>query len=199
MRPGKWVAICAFLLAGTTSAQDQNEDAPDDPAQPEPQQAAAPDASAPDRNVDLVELVEQVAATSDRDFVIHMRSNRSVYVGGTGLEDPSYPELLAILRNNDLVAVEIEGLVNIFPSDFGRTASTPIVQEDDPSIPDNALVARVISVPAQRSAAQLVPILRPLMPREAHLAAAGDQNKLIIVDRYANVRRITELVNALNQ
>jgi general secretion pathway protein D len=52
----------------------------------------------------------------------------------------------------------------------------------------------VKSVPA----AQLVPILRPLLPQQAHLVAIACTNVLVIVDTFANVQRIEKLVRALD-
>lgn len=49
------------------------------------------------------------------------------------------------------------------------------------------------------SAGQFVPILRPLMPQTAHLAAAIDRNALVIVDRADNVHRIAEMAKALDR
>jgi len=48
-------------------------------------------------------------------------------------------------------------------------------------------------------AAQLVPILRPLLPQAAHLAALPDQNALLIVDRFGNVKRVVALVRELDK
>lgn len=47
------------------------------------------------------------------------------------------------------------------------------------------------------SAAQLVPILRPLVPVWGHLAALPDRNALILVDRSGNVRRLVEIIKIL--
>ena len=47
-------------------------------------------------------------------------------------------------------------------------------------------------------AAWLVPVLRPLMPQSAHLAAVMQNNGLIINDRAANARRIATLVTQLD-
>jgi hypothetical protein len=41
-------------------------------------------------------------------------------------------------------------------------------------------------------------ILRPLLPQFAHLAALPP-SKLVIVDRYANVQRITAIAESLDQ
>ena len=47
--------------------------------------------------------------------------------------------------------------------------------------------------------AHMVPILRPMMPQYAHLAAHADINMLIIVDRAANARRIADIVERLEK
>jgi general secretion pathway protein D len=79
---------------------------------------------------------------------------------------------------------------------------TRLLQRDDPSVPDDEYVTRILTV---QNAGSLVPILRPLMPQSAHLAAAmppdggNGEGKLILFDTYANVRRMTEIVNALSR
>ncbi len=47
--------------------------------------------------------------------------------------------------------------------------------------------------------AQIVPILRSLLPQSAHLAAMSCTNELLIVDTYANVRRIEGIVAAMDK
>ena len=48
------------------------------------------------------------------------------------------------------------------------------------------------------AAAQLVPILRPLLPQVAHLVALPCKNTLLIVDTFANVKRIEQIARALD-
>ena len=144
---------------------------------------------------DLVDLVRQVAANSGMEFIIDPRVNASVeYAGDTLTENITYPTLLAILRIHGYVAVEIGGVVSIVLDANARTMPTRILQSDDPSVSDHEVVSRVISMSAD--AAGLVPILRPIVPQYGHLAAFG--NSLIVVDRYDNVRRITELAQSLS-
>ena len=47
--------------------------------------------------------------------------------------------------------------------------------------------------------AQAVPVLRPLMPQAAHMAADVQSNTLIISDRAANARRIVDMVERLDK
>lgn len=182
--------VAIMALAPPLSAQDA-------PAPGEP------DSSQDERIVILEELVNEVAANENLEFLIDPRA-RTVIVAGTPIENPTYVDLLSILRLNGFSAVEVEGRINIVPTPEIRSHAVPLVQRDDPSIPDDAWVTRVITLRAQADvdgipvAARLVPILRPLLPQSAHFAADG-QTKLIIVDRYANVRRITELVRELTE
>jgi general secretion pathway protein D len=119
-----------------------------------------------------------------------------IYLAGTEPGDVTYPVLLSILRANGLAAVEIEGRVNIVPASEIRTYPLPTVQSDDASVAADEWVTRVVTT-TNVEAAQLVPILRPLLPAWAHLAALPS-SQLVIIDRYANVKRITELVRSLD-
>ena len=49
------------------------------------------------------------------------------------------------------------------------------------------------------SAAQLVPLLRPLIPQQGHLAAYTPGNMLIISDRASNVSRIMHIVERMDE
>ena len=49
------------------------------------------------------------------------------------------------------------------------------------------------------SAAQLVPLLRPLVPQRGHLAAYPNGNILIISDRASNVSRIMKIIERMDE
>ena len=60
------------------------------------------------------------------------------------------------------------------------------------------IVTQVIAV-KNVSAAQLVPILRPLIPQYGHLAAYPASNMLIISDRASNVNRMMRIIERIDQ
>ena len=60
------------------------------------------------------------------------------------------------------------------------------------------LETRVIQV-QHTSAAELIPLIRPLVPQYGHLAAVSSANALIISDRSANIARIQDLVRQLDR
>lgn len=186
--------IVGLAMSGS-AAFAQESPPPGSPAQSAASESKDAVESLPE--ISLQELLDEVAANSGKKFLVDSRVQNRLSVGGTPLENPTCPILLSVLRNNGLVAVEIEDRVNIVPDAISRQLPAPLAQRDDPSIPDDEWVSRVLTV-KNVPATHLVPILRPLVPQEGHLAAVSE-TKLLIVDRYANVRRLTEIVEALSQ
>lgn len=154
----------------------------------------------PPRGVAIEEILARVAASTGKKFLVDPRVRAFVFAVPE-IGTPTYPELLSILRMHGFAAAEVAGRINIVPDANARFMPARLVQRDDPSIPDDEYVMRVL---ATKNAMQLVPILRPLMPQSAHLAALpgeaeGQEGKLILVDSYANVRKMTELINTLTR
>lgn len=172
-------------------------------AQEEETKSAEAEPPCPGCMVELQTLLGKVAANSGKKFLVDAMVPPTVQVRGTELEDPDYPVLLLILRANGLAAVEIEGYVHVLPDAAIRQMPLRIVQRDDPDIADEEWVARIIHVPENVSAPQLVPLLRPLLAQAGHLAAqpgmnpGEEPNNLIIVARYAKVRQIMQIVELL--
>ena len=71
-----------------------------------------------------------------------------------------------------------------------------MVDEQRPGRGDE-VVTRVIEL-RNISAAQLVPILRPLVPQQGHMAAYIPSNMLIISDRASNIARIANIINRID-
>jgi general secretion pathway protein D len=147
-------------------------------------------------NTELAPLLARVERESDKQFMVDPRVGSRLYLGGVEPDDVTYPVLLAIFRLNGFAAFESEGFVNIVP-DANIRFHAPIIERDDPSIPPDLYVTRVLTT-TNIGTAQLVPILRPMMPPSAHLASHVDSNRLIVMDRYENLKRIEEIVRSLD-
>jgi general secretion pathway protein D len=44
-----------------------------------------------------------------------------------------------------------------------------------------------------------LPVLRPLLPQSAHLAVVPGSNALLVVDRYANTRRLIATLQEMDK
>ena len=210
------VFVASIVLAGSALAQPE-QNRPAAPQERPPAVQPAPVAVLPnvpppspaqieaqrrreEQSVDLGELLTKVSQATGKKFLIDPRVRMSVYAVPK-FETPTYAELLTILRMHGFAAVEVGGRVNIVPDANVRFLPVRILNRDDNSVPDDEYVTRVITTP---NAQFLVPVLRPLMSQAAHLAAtggneSGPNDKLILMDTYANIRRMTELVNSLSR
>ncbi len=153
-----------------------------------------PDCTVQLRGHDLRDLLRQVASNSGIRFVVDPRVNARFEFVGAPIAEITYPTLLGILRVHGFAAVDTGGEVSIIPDANVRAMNTRILQNNDPTVSDHEIVSRVISLSVD--AEELVPILRPMVPQYGHLAAFG--NSLLVVDRYDNVRRITQLAQSLS-
>jgi len=153
-------------------------------------------AAAPESGVPIETLVRDVAKKTGKRFVIDPRVHGTVQLIGEEPANVTYSEFLTMLQVEGFTAVESGGLVRVIPEFIVRQSAPPLVS-GTASFPDAQYVEAVI--PVQRiPVATLVPILRPLLPQQAHLAAAICSNSLLIVDTFANVRRIESLVAVLD-
>jgi general secretion pathway protein D len=147
-------------------------------------------------DTDLRALLREVGTRLHKHFVVDPRLPQTIDLGGLDHRDVTYPQLLSILEVYGMVAVAYDGITQVIPITDARQAATPIVPPDNIKELDGEWVTSVVLV-KNVSAAQLVPILRPLIPQAGHLAAFPITNALIISDRSGNVRRIIELIKIL--
>jgi general secretion pathway protein D len=92
--------------------------------------------------------------------------------------------------------VETGGYTLIARDVAARRLPAPVL-EDRAKAPDQQVVSTTIKVKSVPAAA-LVPVLRPLMPMNAHLAAIPCENALLAADTYANIQRLETLVKQLD-
>jgi len=177
--------LTAALLSGVSLAADS---APDS--------AAASAADTPDTGIPIERIIATVSHKTGKKYLLDPRVNAHVHLIGQDLSNISYSDLLAILQIHGFIAVGGGGYVRVLPDANARQSAEPMMSSGQ-TFPDAQFVNYVIPV-KNGPAAYLVPILRPLLPQYAHLAAAVCSNSLLIADSYANVRRIETIVKALD-
>jgi type II secretory pathway component GspD/PulD (secretin) len=159
--------------------------------------ALAQSASSSTAGTPLVQLIEAVSKKTGKNFILDPRVAGNAVLVGIDPTKLTYADLLTVLQVNGYAAVESGGLVRVIPDSIGRSAPSPLIDGNDKH-PDAEIVTRVIKVKSIPSP-QIVPILRSLLPQSAHLAAFQCTNELLIVDTYANVRRIESIVASMDK
>ncbi len=141
------------------------------------------------KDADISALITTVAEVTDRNFIVDPRVKGKVTVISTRPMDSEevYQVFLSILKVHGFAAVPSGEVIKIVPDVNAKQDGIPTASEQSPGRGDE-MVTRVIQVD-NVAAAQLVPILRPLVPQQGHLAAYPNTNVLIISDRANNVER----------
>ncbi len=146
------------------------------------------------KDVDISSLIETVADLTGKNFIIDPRVKGKVTVISSrsmaGAE--LYEVFLSILQVHGFSAIDSGNVIKIVPDVNARQLGIPTASARDPGTGDN-LVSRVVQLD-NVNAAQLVPILRPLVPQQSHLAAFPASNVLVITDRAENVNRLLQLI-----
>ena len=147
------------------------------------------------RDADIREVIEAVQAITGKTFIVDPRVNAKVTLIASRpmTAEEFYAAFLSILTVNSFQAIDSGGLVKIIPEAQSRTYATPPSARE----PD-AITTTVIGL-ENINAAQLVPVMRPLMGTSAHLAAVQNSNSLIISDNSANVQRIRYLIRQIDR
>ena len=140
-----------------------------------------------------------MSQVTGKSFIVDPRVRAQVTMLSTTPMSPDafYEAFLAILQVYDYIAVPSGNVIKILPSLNARQVPANDLPDRVSSTSDE-IVTQVLQV-RNVSAGQLVPILRPMMPQAAHLAAYPSANMLIISDRAANVNRIMRIVQRIDR
>ena len=151
------------------------------------------------RDAEIQTLIDLVAEETGTNFIVdpRVRGRVSVVSGRPVARDELYDLFLGVLKVYGFAAVPGEAATKIVPDVQAKQAEVPNLFAQE-RLREDEIVTHVIYT-EHVTAAQLVPILRPLVPQGGHLAAATESNSLLISDSVANVRRIRELVSRIDQ
>jgi general secretion pathway protein D len=185
---------CALLLAAATVLAAPAP-APQATQQPTSQQRITPNF----KDADITQIAEAVSAATGKNFIIDPRVRAQVtMLSATPMSpDAFYQAFLSILQVHGFVALPAGGVIKIVPDANARQYPSDDLPNRVSSSSDE-IVTQVIAVKSV-NAAQLVPILRPLIPQYGHLAAYPASNILIISDRANNVNRIMRIIQRIDQ
>jgi len=150
------------------------------------------------KEADIRQIVEAVGEVTQRNFIIDPRVNAKVTMLSSSPMTPEafYEAFLSILQVHGYIAVPSGDLIKIVPDATARQYAGPLGTTGAAGADD--IVTQVLQV-QNVGAAQLVPILRPLIPQYGHLAAHPGSNMLIISDRAANVNRMINIIRRIDQ
>jgi general secretion pathway protein D len=169
------------------------------PAAPQGKSQEGPTITPNYKDADLSQIIQAVSEVTGKNFIIDPRVNAKVTMLSATPMSPAafYEAFLSVLQVYGYVAVPAGKVIKIVPNTDARQLPANDLPREVSSTSDE-IVTQIITM-KNVSAAQLVPILRPLIPQYGQLAAYAPGNMLIISDRASNVSRIVRIVERMDE
>ena len=162
-----------------------------------------PHASAQDftvnlKDTDIQEFIEFVADVTETTIVVDpsVKGKIKVISSKPVSKAELYDLFLSILDVHGYTAVRSGAVVRVIPNKNARSSPVDVISgTSDINAEYVTQVIRLDNV----SAAKLIPVLRPLVPQQAHMAAYAPSNAIIISDIRANIDRMEKIIARMDQ
>jgi general secretion pathway protein D len=151
------------------------------------------------KDTELEEIVRFVAQVTGKTIIVDPKAKGRVQVISSQPlnKEQLYDLFLSILDVNGFAAVDSGSSVRIIPSRDARSSAAPVVSAGKQR-ENSEIVTEVIQL-KNISAATLIPVLRPLAPQQAHMAAYAPSNAIVISDAAANIARIRSVIERIDK
>jgi general secretion pathway protein D len=150
------------------------------------------------KDSDIQEVIKFVADITGKTVIIDPRVKGKVKVISANAltEKELYDLFLSVLETQGFTAIEVGNIVRVIPRKDARTSAVPVT--NNPNFGTDAYITQVIQL-YNVSASKVLPVLRPLAPQHAHLAAYEPSNAIIISDTVANIARLTDIIERIDR
>ena len=193
------IACALSILLAPAAAPAQPPGVPQMPQRGQQQGQDAATITPNYKDADINQIIQAVGEVTGKNFIIDPRVNAKVTMLSSTPMSPEafYQAFLSVLQVYGYAAVPAGKVIKIIPNnDVRQSPSLDLPQTVNPS--SDEIVTQIITM-KNISAQQLVPLLRPLIPQQGHLAAYAGGNMLIISDRASNVARIMKIIDRMDE
>lgn len=151
------------------------------------------------KDADIRALISTVSKFTGKNFIIDPRVKAKVTVISAHTLTPEavYEVFLSVLQVHGYAAVPTGSVIKIVPEVNAKQGPLPL-SDNKGSFPLDELITKIIRLD-HVPASQLVPILRPLVPQQGHLAAYNPTNTLIITDHAGNIQRLQKIIKGVDR
>ncbi|RKZ57827.1 MAG: type II secretion system protein GspD, partial [Gammaproteobacteria bacterium] len=151
------------------------------------------------KDADIRALISTVSKFTGKNFIIDPRVKAKVTVISANTLTPEavYEVFLSVLQVHGYAAVPAGAVIKIVPAVNAKQGPLPLSGKRD-SFSTDELITKIIRLD-HVPASQLVPILRPLVPQQGHLAAYNPTNTLIITDHAGNIKRLLKIIAGVDR
>jgi general secretion pathway protein D len=152
-------------------------------------------------NADIEGVVKVVSEITGKNFVVDPRVKGTINIVSAKPMSRAlvYEVFLSALRLQGFAAVEDHGIVKIVPEVDAKLHSSPTIGPDDKGRAGGDRIETRVFTLKYESAAQTLPILRPLIAPNNTITAYQNSNTLVITDYASNLQRLAEIIDSIDQ
>jgi len=152
-------------------------------------------------NADIEGVVKAVSEMTGKNFVLDPRVKGTINIVSAKPVSRAlaYDVFLSALRLQGYAAVEGQGIVKILPEGDAKLHQSPTLGPLDKTRGNGDRIRTQVFALKYESAAQLVPILRPLIAPNNTITASQNGNTLVITDYASNLQRLEKIIDAIDQ
>ena len=150
------------------------------------------------KDADITTFITDIGQMTGKAFIIDPRVKGKVTIVSQHpmTQDEVYQVFISTLNVHGFTAVKANGVTKIIPIANVKKDVMKMANDRAPGHGDE-YVTRVLQLD-QVSAQEILPLVKPMMAKEAHLVAYAPSNVLIVIDRADNVQRIVKLINKID-
>lgn len=151
------------------------------------------------QDADILSVINEVSQDTGKNFVVDPRVNGKItLVSSKPLRRGEvYQVFLSVLGLLGYSAIPSGNVVKIVPNMESGELATAVSSRNHPGKGDEVVV-RVVPL-ENVTAAQMIPVLRPMLPQWSNIASYAPGNVLIVLGRASNLDRIMEVIQDVDK
>ena len=145
-------------------------------------------------DADIKKVSQDIARFAKKTIILdpRVKGKITIYSNASLNSDQVWDVYLRTIQVNGFSSVSDNGVVRIVPENEATRDENDINNENG-----NFLTSVIPLV--NRSAAEILPMIKPITGRQSHLSSIPSINSILIVDRLSNVKRIRDLLEDLDK
>ena len=145
-------------------------------------------------DADIKKVSQDIARFAKKTIILdpRVKGKITIYSNASLNSDQVWDVYLRTIQVNGFSSVADNGVVRIVPENEATRDENDINNENG-----NFLTSVIPLV--NRSAAEILPMIKPITGRQSHLSSIPSINSILIVDRLSNVKRIRALLEDLDK
>ena len=149
-------------------------------------------------NAEIEAVIKAIGKITGRNFLIdpRVKGNLNITTNTPVAKSLTYDILLSALRLQGYTAVESAGVTKIVPEADAKLHAVPVASGKRRNT-GAGIVTQVFTL-QNESAAQMVPVIRPLISPNNTVSAYPSNNALVVTDYADNVERIARIIASVD-